>query len=405
MKNLFSKLFGRESKKQKTEKLRFKTSPKSIKNQQEEKNLVETETKEKEIDLSEILTDACKLGDAEKVNWVFSTVSGSKKPDLTKIMLPKRDGKIVPLLNWIMNKLAFEDTKSDTYLVIAKTLVANGADFAWGNKASYINTPIEDAVYYGYADLVKLMFEKGAKLKSDQYYQPLINVALDKNHLDIAKLLVENDDDVNSKLDNGDTILHLAISKFAFDIISILIAKGADVNLTDSKGETPLSIAVRNSDIKTVELLLRNNANPDIKENYGKPAIYYAKKQGQKDILNLLGLNEDDTINQFIEEIEEIVKVLINRKEYDPWDREDYESKNIVQELASKLTGLRLEENPKLLDKLKGIFRSEPWIFNHPFSYVAWDDMGCKYKTSVSIYNKLNNIDSDYCAWLLNEFK
>ena len=67
--------------------------------------------------------------------------------------------------------------------------------------------------------------------------------AVFKNYLDITKMLLDLDADVDIVDANGNTALHYAVRFSYVEIIRLLIAKGADIELEDNKGFSPLHYA------------------------------------------------------------------------------------------------------------------------------------------------------------------
>lgn len=79
-------------------------------------------------------------------------------------------------------------------------------------------------------------------------------VAVETNNYKIAKLLIDNNANVNQKLDDvmlGYTPLHTAIYHENYEICELLITSKANVELTDAYGTTPENL-LRNSNISNL---------------------------------------------------------------------------------------------------------------------------------------------------------
>lgn len=120
-----------------------------------------------------------------------------------------------------------------------------------------------------------------------------------EHHLEVVKLLIEHDADVNKTPGDvtrgfGTTRSPLAIAVYTghFPVAEYLIACGADVNDT-SGTEPPLCAAVRACDIRMVELLLNNGARADVKDSYGQTPASMAAYRQRADIVSLLAQAED----------------------------------------------------------------------------------------------------------------
>ena len=117
-------------------------------------------------------------------------------------------------------------------------------------------------------------------------FTPLI-LACYRGNNDVAKVLIENNCDINAKSEMG-TALMASIVKGNNEIASFLIDKKADVNLTDAEGTTALMYAVQFKNIELVKLLLANKADKSLLDNKGKTAFEYAAFSGNEAIINLL---------------------------------------------------------------------------------------------------------------------
>ncbi len=397
MKNVFRKLFGNSS-----------SNSQNISSYGEDiiDEDVPAITEAQETELKEKLIDACKNSDAEQVSLIFSAQLNSTKTKLLEIKLAQKDGTPVPLLNWVMNKLAFDDTKSDAYVSIAKTLVINGADYTlrvgqWGSS------PISSAVFGGYTDILKSMIEMGADMLNTEKYRSkyeddYIFQTSEKGHLDIVNLFINKGVDINKTSNSGYTALHSAAFYNRIEVVKFLVSNKANVNLRENGGQTPISIAANKGFEEIVEILLKNGADPTIKDNKGYSAINYATSSVSNILLNNVNTN---FLQKLTENIEDKLKSLINRKDYDPSVTDDYKSKIIIEQLADDLISCRLQVNPNLLVKIKELFYTEPWLLTHLFKYVRWDDMGCKSVGTISLYNQICKINSDYGNWFKKELE
>ena len=57
------------------------------------------------------------------------------------------------------------------------------------------------------------------------------------------KYFISNDNEIDKKNQDGDTLLHSAVERGWGELVQLLIEKGADLNATDKLGRTPLKIA------------------------------------------------------------------------------------------------------------------------------------------------------------------
>ena len=114
-----------------------------------------------------------------------------------------------------------------------------------------------------------------------------------KGHLDIVKLLLKHDADVNVKAKLKLSALHFASYKGYLDIAKLLLKHGANVNTKSLFiEETALHIASRENHLDIVKLLLQNGANVQIKDNKGRTSFDYAIQKGNKELIELFNTSK-----------------------------------------------------------------------------------------------------------------
>lgn len=126
------------------------------------------------------------------------------------------------------------------------------------------SSDLHDAVQNEDVKLVESLIEQQVNVNTMDFYgATALYLAVWRNNLEIAKILVGYGADVNKS--RGERIpLHLAVMKGEKDFVKFLIEKGADVNAIDNRGMTPLQIAVKNcrpSDEIIIKILLGKGAN------------------------------------------------------------------------------------------------------------------------------------------------
>jgi ankyrin repeat protein len=222
------------------------------------------------------------------------------------------------------------------------------------------DSPLIYAIRNKMGENVKILLEEGANpelLGSGKL--PPIAMAVELNHFDICKFLLEKNVNVNYFFPNGKHLLHhvieqdnlrilkLFLEKFDSDRINLLhfassqgklpvaellIKSGADIELANRHGETPIFKAVLNGRTKLLQYFLNQGVNINKLNNYGESLIHYAVKTKQKEILELLinkGINlkvldrdGNNLIHQFVSATEreddvvfllKIVPLLTNR--------------------------------------------------------------------------------------------
>jgi ankyrin repeat protein len=94
---------------------------------------------------------------------------------------------------------------------------------------------------------------------------PLILAATKKN-IQIIKILIDKNANVNYQNIGGATALHVASRNGNIDIARLLLSANADVNIKDAYGYTPILRAIMNSDIEMFLMLIEFGAKCEISE-------------------------------------------------------------------------------------------------------------------------------------------
>ncbi len=110
--------------------------------------------------------------------------------------------------------------------------------------------------------------------------EPLLLHAIETYNTDLAIALLQHGADVDVKTSYGDCVLHFAVERDSIDLVKLIIEKGADVNERNRSNFTPLMCLIRGeSDIKNeiLETLLFANADLNIESRSGS-ALWMARE-------------------------------------------------------------------------------------------------------------------------------
>jgi ankyrin repeat protein len=151
------------------------------------------------------------------------------------------------------------------------------------------------ALQLDHPDIARLLIEKGAKIgaKEDYMGSTALHEAAYRQYLDVVRLLVEKGAKVNAKNNIGFTPFRYAAMDYfskedAGDIILFLIAKGANVNEKDKKGETALHGLALNGKTNLLRILLDNGAKVNTATNEGITPLHLAAGNGNAECVQLL---------------------------------------------------------------------------------------------------------------------
>jgi ankyrin repeat protein len=169
----------------------------------------------------------------------------------------------------------------------ASELITSGTNIYIKNK--YGDTPLNIALNKGHLEIVRLLLEKGAyvNLKDKDGYTPL-HVASINGQAQMVALLIEKRANVNAKCTDNMTPLHIAISNTQEEIVKLLLKAGAAVNATCNDGWTALHSAACDGHLKLITLLLEHGADIDAINSDGIIPRQIFAKNNCKDLFELI---------------------------------------------------------------------------------------------------------------------
>lgn len=151
---------------------------------------------------------------------------------------------------------------------------------------------IFDIARKGNLEQLKLAMKSDPKIVnkvSKEGYSPLTLACYYSNN-EVAKHLINNVDDIDSKSGYGTPLMAATVKKNV-EIIKLLLEHGANPNIADQNGSTALHFSVIFNYIDIVKLLVNANAKFDLKDNRGKTALDYAEVTQNKTIIQILNPN------------------------------------------------------------------------------------------------------------------
>merc|ERR1711865_932135 len=122
----------------------------------------------------------------------------------------------------------------------------------------------------------------------DRFGQIALDMAIDKNLLAVAELLVQAKADVNVQSDSGNRgyALHWTASMNSLAMAELLVQAKADVHAKDQNGFSALHIAAWSKSLPIAELLVQAKVDVNAKNNEGKSALHIAA--GNQEMITLL---------------------------------------------------------------------------------------------------------------------
>ena len=104
----------------------------------------------------------------------------------------------------------------------------------------------------------------------------------------LKSLLAVNPRLLESRDDNGKTVLSIAVQKGHAGLVKYLIARGADVNTHNNYGTTPLHYASYYGQREIVRLLIEKKAQLDSHSEYVSTPLFFAVTKGHADVARIL---------------------------------------------------------------------------------------------------------------------
>ena len=181
----------------------------------------------------------------------------------------------------MLGKTALVCASEKGYLEIVKCLVEHGTDINDEDCGGL--SALTTAVMYNHLEIVKYFIEeKGMNINHKGSKSWTILMAASVNgHLNIVKYLVEHGADINSKKDNGGTVLMEASCGRGdlenLKVIKYLVEeKGMDINVKDNEGWTTLMYAINKENWEIVKYLIEHGADVNAKDKNGNTALILA---------------------------------------------------------------------------------------------------------------------------------
>ncbi|XP_057326523.1 ankyrin-3-like [Microplitis mediator] len=153
---------------------------------------------------------------------------------------------------------------------------------------------LRDALQYNHSDVAKLLIEKEAKVesKSKKLSNTPLHYAVINGDREVVNLLLDRGASIVAKNGDGRAPLHHAVEKQDIEMIELLLQRKAFINTRDDTGQSPLCIAAEKGNYQIVDILLKNGAFPNFLHTvlYGptNTPLHLAVDSGRKDIAELL---------------------------------------------------------------------------------------------------------------------
>ncbi|KAH8787869.1 ankyrin repeat-containing domain protein [Diaporthe sp. PMI_573] len=150
-------------------------------------------------------------------------------------------------------------------------------------------TALHVAASYGFTEMLRLLIEAGADLKSTTPMggTPLI-LAVANNSEGCTRALLEYDTDIDAKDVLGYTALHCLPSPARLSIAKLLVNRGANLELRNNAGKSVLDLAITSKDVPLVEFLLDKKVDINAAASSSGAALHVGAAAGDLGMVKLL---------------------------------------------------------------------------------------------------------------------
>uniref|UniRef100_W5M175 E3 ubiquitin-protein ligase MIB1 n=1 Tax=Lepisosteus oculatus TaxID=7918 RepID=W5M175_LEPOC len=115
-----------------------------------------------------------------------------------------------------------------------------------------------------------------------------MQAASQNGHVDVLKLLLKHNVDLEAEDKDGDRAVHHASFGDEGSVIEVLHRGGADLNARNKRRQTPLHIAVNKGHLQVVKTLLDFGCHPSLQDSEGDTPLHDAISKKRDDMLSVL---------------------------------------------------------------------------------------------------------------------
>ncbi len=119
-------------------------------------------------------------------------------------------------------------------------------------------------------------------------------IAYKNRYSEVVLYLIKKGADVNTKYQDGSTLLHRELQTFKGTMTRLLLENGADILIKTDEGYAPIHIATLHKILdlhetrERIDELLQYGADIDQQDNKGRSALHHAVMFGRKNLVKYL---------------------------------------------------------------------------------------------------------------------
>jgi len=168
----------------------------------------------------------------------------------------KKPGVTDLLLKYLGEISLFEAAAAGKFDVVAHLVYQHPEAINYYAEDGF--TPLGLACYFGHDEIARFLVLKGAdvNLPSNNGFRVYpLHSAVAGNYTGIARMLIDNNAQVNVKQQAGATALHSAAQNGNVDLLILLLEHGADANIRMEGGKLPADLAREKGFVEIAEAL------------------------------------------------------------------------------------------------------------------------------------------------------
>ncbi|KAK9888304.1 hypothetical protein WA026_000566 [Henosepilachna vigintioctopunctata] len=157
---------------------------------------------------------------------------------------------------------------------------------SYSPSESFEYKALQSAAATGSIEQIRYLIQNGTELNSGP--DPALHLALRKQHIQIARLLLQAGAEHECRDSKGDYPIHIACTLGLVDIVRVLCTLGCNLEVSNTKGLYPLHLASKYGHIHVVRYLCSAGCNVDVRNADNIRADITALKYGHNNISELL---------------------------------------------------------------------------------------------------------------------
>ncbi|KAK9979815.1 hypothetical protein ABG768_013227 [Culter alburnus] len=247
------------------------------------------------------------------------------------------------------------------------------------------HTAMQAASQNGHVDVLKLLLKHNVDLEAeDKDGDRAVHHASFGDEGSVIEVLHRGGADLNARNKRRQTPLHIAVNKGHLQVVKTLLDFGCHPSLQDSEGDTPLHDAISKKRDDMLSVLLEAGADVTITNNNGFNALHHAALRGNPRYgnanLDIQNVNQQTALHLAVErQHTQIVRLLVRAEA--KLDVQDKDGDTPLHEALRHHTLSQLRQ----LQDMQDVSKVEPWEPSKNTLIMGLGTQGAEKKSAASI--------------------